>query len=75
MIFTFVLHRVSSDLFALLTSGQVSGEDQKHSDVTRYIIDELISKTRSPMNVNVTLPYTTTMLDIFQRIISDISFR
>ena len=66
------LSDVSSSLYALLLTGSVSGQVQNHSDAVQATITTLISKTAT-IDFSDT-DYVNTMLNIFHRIASDITF-
>ena len=66
------LNDVASSLYDLLIAGGVSGLAQNHSDTVQATISTLISKTAT-IDFSET-DYVNTMLNVFQRIVSDITF-
>lgn len=68
-------HRVSSRLLSLLTAGQVSGSNRNQSEAVSLIINQLITLTQSGPNIDTGAVYINNMLDIFQFILSDVSFQ
>ena len=66
------LNDVATSLYDLLIAGGVSGQAQNHSDTVQATISTLISKT-STIDFSNT-DYVNTMLNIFHRIASDITF-
>ena len=67
------LNDVASSLYNLLLTGTVSGQLQNHSDTVQATISTLISKAATIEFSNNT-GYINTMLNIFHRIASDITF-
>lgn len=67
------LNDVASSLYNLLLTGTVSGQLQNHSDTVQATISTLISMSASVGSSNNT-DYVNTMLNIFHRIASDITF-
>lgn len=67
------LNDVASSLYDLLMTGTVSGQLQNHSDTVQATISTLISKAATTGVLNNT-DYINTMLNIFHRIASDITF-
>lgn len=63
-------------MLAVLTGGTISGADRNQSDITRFIIQELIQKTKAPVNINYSnnTQYVSNMLDIFQTLLNLASF-
>ena len=53
----------------------MSGSNINQSDTVRLIIDQLIALTMTGPNINYTTEYMNNMLDIFQFVLSDESFR
>ena len=66
------LNDVASGLYDLLLTGTVSGQVRNHSDTVQATISTLISKTAT-VEFSTT-DYVNTMLNIFHRIASDITF-
>ena len=66
------LNDVATSLYDLLIAGGVSGQVQNHSDTVQATISTLISKT-STVDFSGT-DYVNTMLNVFHRIASDITF-
>ena len=66
------LNDVAASLYDLLLTGTVSGQVRNHSDTVQATISTLISKTAT-IEFSTT-DYVNTMLNIFHRIASDITF-
>lgn len=67
--------RVTSELLGLLNSQVVSGLDNGQTEFVQLIIETIIQKTLAPVNIDYSSTvYVSNMLDVFQNLLTDISF-
>ena len=67
-------YRSSRDLLQMLQSGGVSGADDAQVGVVQLVLDELIKKIQFPSRIAPSDSFSSTLMDIYDRTITDTSF-